>query len=262
MLFEFQSVSAAYGEVPVIIDISLAVSEGEFVSIIGPNGAGKSTILKLVAGEIAPASGRICFRGKPLREWHPRERARAFSYVRQMPEGLMPFSVREFIMMGRFPYRNPAGIETEADREAAEWAAETTGVTAIADRSITNLSGGELQLVRIAHALAQNREILILDEPVTHLDIAHAVRIMDILFELHRRGSTIIAVLHDVNIASDYSSRILGIQRGRLFFSGAPRDVIRYDTVEDLFGTPCIVMDNPTTGRPFVYPVPGHARRG
>jgi iron complex transport system ATP-binding protein len=112
--------------------------------------------------------------------------------------------------------------------------------------------------VRIAHALVQNNRIILLDEPVSHLDIRHSIMIMDILYRLNREGATIVTVLHDINIASDYSTRIVGIKQGGLFFDGPPETVIRYDLVEELFGTSCIVLKNPTTGRPFVYPVPGY----
>jgi iron complex transport system ATP-binding protein len=159
--------------------------------------------------------------------------------------------------MGRFPHQAAFVVETGEDRGIIEWAAETTGVTHLLSRNITELSGGELQLVRIAHALAQNRGVILLDEPISHLDIQHAVMIMDILWKLNRGGATVVVVLHDINMASDYSGRIVGIKDGGIFMSGPPDEVLRYDLLESLFGTPCIVMRNPTTGRPFVYPVPG-----
>jgi iron complex transport system ATP-binding protein len=259
-VFELHSVSAGYGAVTVIRDLGLAVSEGDFIAIIGPNGAGKSTLLRVLSGDIASVRGEVMFDGRPLREYRRRDLARRFSVVPQAGEVTAPFTVRDFIGLGRFPHRAALVLESDVDRERIEWAAQTAGVGGLMGRRITELSGGELQLVRIAHALAQNSRVLILDEPVSHLDIQHAVMIMDILWKLNREGATVLAVLHDINIASDYSGRIIGLKNGSVFFNGRPEEVLEYERVEALFGTSCIVMRNPTTGRPFVYPVPGYVK--
>jgi len=259
-VFELDSITAGYGGAPVLNDLGLRIAGGEFVAMIGPNGAGKSTLLKVMAGDIVPDAGSVSFNGRPLGGYRPRSLARMLSVVHQAAEARAAFSVREFIRMGRFPHQSALAIEDDRDREVIEWAAETTGVGHLLARRLTELSGGELQLVRIAHALAQNSSVILLDEPVSHLDIQHAVMIMDILWKLNRDGATVMAVLHDINLASDYAGRIIGMKQGRVFFSGAPRDVLRYDLVESLFGTACIVMENPTTGRPFVYPVPGYIK--
>lgn len=259
-VFELRSVTAGYGSVTVIRDLDLSVSEGEFISIIGPNGAGKSTLLRVLSGDIAPAQGAVLFDGRPLGEYRRRDMARRFSIVHQAIEVSAPFTVRGFIGLGRFPHQGALSVESDLDRERIEWAAETAGVGRLMERLITELSGGELQLVRIAHALAQNSRVLVLDEPVSHLDIRHAVMIMDLLWKLHREGATVLAVLHDINIASDYTDRVVGLKDGSIFFNGRPDDVLKYERVEALFGTGCIVMKNPTTGRPFVYPVPGYVK--
>jgi len=257
-IFELTSLSAGYGGAPVLKNLSLNIGEGEFLAIIGPNGAGKSTLLKILTGDVFPTSGTVSFRGRPLREYRPRDLARHYSIVHQAREAVVPFTVHDFIRMGRFPHQGAFVVESEGDGEMIEWAAETTGVRDLLPRRLTELSGGELQLARIAHALAQNSRVILLDEPVSHLDIQHAVMIMDILWKLNHEGATVVAVLHDINIASDYSSRIIGVKGGEIFFNGVPGEVLRYDLVEALFNTNCIVMKNPTTGRPFVYPVPGY----
>ncbi|MBN2158424.1 MAG: ABC transporter ATP-binding protein [Spirochaetes bacterium] len=259
-IFELKSVSAGYGGAPVIEGLDLGIDVGEFVSIIGPNGAGKSTLLKVLSGDDLLMAGSVLFNGRPVREYRPRDLARQVSIVHQTIEAVAPFTVHEFIRLGRFPHQPAFTVESDGDREIIEWAAGMTGVTGLFTRHLTELSGGEFQLVRIAHALAQNSRIVILDEPVSHLDIQHTVMIMDILWKLNREGTTVVTVLHDINIASDYASRIIGMKKGGIFFSGTPDEVLRYDLVEDLFGTPCIVMKNPTTGRPFVYPVPGYVK--
>jgi ABC-type cobalamin/Fe3+-siderophores transport system ATPase subunit len=259
-VFDLDSIRAGYGGAPVLRDLSLQIAEGEFITMIGPNGAGKSTLLKVMSGDIIPGAGSVLFHGRPLGDYRPRTLARMLSIVHQAAEARVAFTVREFIRMGRFPHQGSLVIEDDRDRGVIEGAAETTGAGHLLDRRLTELSGGELQLVRIAHALAQNSRVILLDEPVSHLDIQHAVMIMDILWKLNRGGATVLAVLHDINLASDYSGRILGMKEGKIFFSGAPREVLKYDLVEALFGTACIVMDNPTTGRPFVYPVPGYIK--
>ncbi len=259
-VFELRSVTAGYGAAPVLRGLDLSVGEGEFISVIGPNGAGKSTLLRVLSGDIIPTGGEVLFDGTPLREFRRRDLARRFSIVHQAMEVSSPFTVRGFIALGRFPHQGALTVESVLDRERIDWAADTAGVGNLMERHITELSGGELQLVRIAHALAQNSRVLVLDEPVSHLDIQHTVMIMDLLWKLHREGATVMAVLHDINIASDYSDRIIGVKDGSMFFNGRPEDVLKYESVEALFGTSCIVMKNPTTGRPFVYPVPGYVK--
>lgn len=241
-------------------DLSLSVGDGEFVSVIGPNGAGKSTLVKMLAGDVTPSSGSLLFKGRRLREYRARALARELSVVHQAAEAIAPFTVHEFIRLGRFPHQDAFVLESDWDREIIARVADTTGVAGLLARPLTELSGGELQLARIAHALAQNSRVILLDEPVSHLDIQHAVMIMDILWKLNREGTTVVTVLHDINIASDYSTRIVGLKEGGVFFSGAPAEVLRFNLVETLFGTPCIVLENPTTGRPFVYPVPGYIK--
>jgi iron complex transport system ATP-binding protein len=257
-VFELRDVTAGYGDLPVLRGLSLTVGDGEFISVIGPNGAGKSTLVKTLAGDVAPSSGSLLFKGRRLREYRARVLARELSVVHQAAEVIAPFTVYEFIRLGRFPHQPAFVLESDLDREMIARSAETTGVAGLLARPLTELSGGELQLARIAHALAQSSRVILLDEPVSHLDIQHAVMIMDILWKLNRAGTTVVTVLHDINIASDYSSRIVGMKEGSVFFNGTPDEVLKYDRVEALFGTPCIVLKNPTTGRPFVYPVPGY----
>jgi iron complex transport system ATP-binding protein len=257
-LFELNFITAGYGRVPVFENLSITFGEGEFISLIGPNGAGKSTLIKVLDGSVRPTEGLICFKGRSYGEYRPRVLAREFSVVHQTSENIVPFFVYEFLRLARFPHQGIFEFEKEPDREVIKWAARITGITGLLQRPLTDLSGGELQLVRIAHALVQNSRVILLDEPISHLDIRHSILIMDILHRLNREGATIISVLHDINIASDYSNRIIGIKQGKLFFDGAPDSVIKYHLVEELFGTNCIVLKNPTTGKPFVYPVPGY----
>ncbi len=258
-LYGLAGVRAGYDGVTVLKGLDVVIESGAFVSIIGPNGSGKSTLLKVLAGDLRVTAGTVSFRGAPLASMGRSGLASERAVVHQFLEHTPPFTVREFVRLGRFPHRRFRD-EGAASREAFAWTVERTGIAPFLDRRIDELSGGELQMVRIAHALAQNSDVILLDEPVSHLDMSHTIRIMDLLYDLHRRGSTVIAVMHDVNVASDYSSLVLGIREGAAVFYDAPEKVLRYDRLESLFDARCVTIDNPITGRPFNYPVPGHVK--
>lgn len=259
-MLEARGLAAGYGAKTVIQGLDLAIQQGDFAALIGPNGSGKSTLVKCLTGYLAPSLGEILFAGRPIRGYRRRDLARELAIVQQfMPEPL-PFRVRDFIMVGRYPHRGLFEVASAADREAVENAAELTRTAPLMERKLTELSGGERQMVYLARALAQGPRCIILDEPVSHLDIAHAVRIMDVLAELHRRGATIVVVLHDINLASEYAGRVVALKEGRLFADGTPAEVVEYRIIEGLFDTTCVVRDNPISGRPFTYPVPGRLR--
>jgi len=255
-IFELNNIDASYDDITVLHDITLKVKSGDFIAIIGPNGAGKSTILKIMAGIIKPQSGSILFRNRPMQKQSRRELAMNFSVVHQFHENILSFTVYDFIRLGRFPHQKLWQIETADDRAIINSAVEMTGISPLLNRQITELSGGEQQLVFITQALVQNSDIIILDEPVSHLDIHHTTLIMDILHRLNLKGTTVITVLHDMNIASDYCGRICALKNGKLFFDGTPDEVLKYNLIEELFETPCVVLENPITKKPFVYPVP------
>jgi iron complex transport system ATP-binding protein len=255
-IFEIKNLHLGYDEVKVLNGINLSVKKGNFIAIIGPNGAGKSTMLKAMAGLIKPISGEILFKNCRMGRYSRRDLAMNFSVVHQFHENILPFTVCDFIRLGRFPHQKLWQIETAEDRAIIDSAIEMTGISHLLNRQITELSGGEQQLVFITQALAQNSDIIILDEPVSHLDIHHTTLIMDILHRLNHKGTTVITVLHDMNIASDYCSRICALKKGEIFFNGTPEEVLKYNLIEKLFETPCVVLDNPISHKPFVYPVP------
>ncbi|TAL35035.1 MAG: ABC transporter ATP-binding protein [Spirochaetes bacterium] len=259
-LFETKGLSASYGTGTVISALSLSIEEGGFTALIGPNGAGKSTLLKMLSGILAPSAGDLLFRGKALSAWGAREFAREVAVVHQFVENLLPFSVEEFVRMGRFPHRSPWLLDDTQDRIHALSAIETSGIAHLARRPMTGLSGGERQLAFIARALAQGSPVILLDEPVTHLDIRHAAQVMDLLHARASQGTTVIAALHDINMASDYCDRIIALREGALFAQGAPREVVRYDLIETLFDTVCVVFDNPMTHKPYTFPVPEYLK--
>ncbi len=260
-VLETNSLVAGYGARTVLRGIDLAIAEGELVAVIGPNGSGKSTLVKCLSGFMKPREGEVLFRGRVIGSISGRELARELSVVQQLVPDAPAFRVRDFVRMGRYPHRGLFEAETAADRDAVARAAEMTGTVSLMDARLTELSGGERQLVYLARALAQSSRAVVLDEPVSHLDIAHAVRVMDVLREMHRGGATVVAVLHDINLASEYAGRIIALKEGRVFADGAPAEVVNYQTIEGLFDTVCVVTENPISKRPFTYPVPGHLRK-
>jgi iron complex transport system ATP-binding protein len=259
-IFELQNMNAGYRTIPVLYDITLVINEGDFLGIIGPNGAGKSTLLKVLSDNITPTAGSIFFKGSAIGTYRRRALAQQIAVVHQSLENIPPFTVYDFLRLGRFPHQGLWEIESHEDRSSIEQAMAMTGILHLSDRKIGELSGGERQLVRIAQSLTQSREVIILDEPITFLDITHSIQIMDILYKLNQAGSTIITVLHDINTTSDYCSRIIGLKEGRIFVDGTPEDVLTYQNIEGLYDTVCVVYENPLTKKPQVFPVPEYVK--
>jgi len=253
-VFLIDSLSAGYRDNTVLDSIHLTLSESEFVSIIGPNGAGKSTLLKVISRAIAPSSGTVIFNDKNISNYSKRELASKMSVVVPIPGDIPDFSVKMFLSFGRFPFKRlftPDNTEESIIKDISELCA----IDRLLARSIKELSAGEFQLVKIARALIQNKDLILLDEPVSNLDYKHVTQVMDILLEFNRTGSTIIAAFHDVNIAAEYSSRIIALKKGSIYFDGTPNDVISEDKLSGLYDSKFLCRNNPVTGRPVVYPV-------
>ena len=254
-LFKMDSVYAGYGAGTVIRGVDLSVFPGDFVSLIGPNGAGKSTLLKLLAGMVAPIKGCVSFCGRDVSGFGARELAKCFSVVMRITGEVPAFSVRSFLGFGLFVHRGTrGGIMGAVDETAA-----LTGITHLMGRPVTELSTGEFQLVQVARALVQNRQVVILDEPVSNLDYGHAITVMDILKDLNCSGTTVICALHDVNIASNYSSRIVCLKKGCIEIQGPPEEVVNPECMGRLYDAEFRSLVNPATGSPMIVPVPGRA---
>ncbi len=258
-LFECKNITAGYRKIPVLDIPYCTINTGDFIGIIGPNGAGKSTLLKLLARILAPLSGTIAYKQNDIASIPYAVYAAQVSSVIDI-ERVLPYTVFSFVALGRFPHASVARLNAR-DYDAIEQAMHYCNIAHIQHKKLTELSSGELQRVNIARALAQSTECILLDEPVSHLDIHHAYTIMDILKKLNESGSTIIAILHDINIASEYCSRIIGIKNGTIFFDGNPQECITYQNIEALFDCVCLVYTNPISGRPYVYPVPEHVKK-
>lgn len=252
---ETKDIAFGYTNQPLFDGLDIRVGKGEFVGLVGPNGSGKTTFLNLLTRVLKPSRGRIFVDQKEIESFSARDLACKIAVVPQESTIIFPFTVAEVVLMGRAPHLQTI-LERDEDFEIAREAMEMTGVAHLSDRPITRLSGGEKQGVIIARALAQRPGILLLDEPTAFLDIKHQVDIYHILTRLNReRGMTIIAVSHDLNLASNYCERVLVFKEGRLMFDGSPEKAITTDTIRNVYGTEVVVRKNRNTGRPFVLPI-------
>lgn len=247
------NVSFAYASRSVLEDISFHIRGGDFVGIIGPNGSGKSTLLKNMSRVLAPQGGAIYLAEEDL-EKIPRGRlARKIAVVPQETAVNFAFTVEEVVLMGRTPHLGRFQWEGPEDRRIAREAMEATGILPLAQRPITTLSGGERQRAIIAQALAQQPRVLLLDEPTSHLDISHQVEIFELLRVLSQREQvTVIANLHDLNLAAQYCDYLILLSEGRVFALGSPAKVLTPENVEAVYGTEVLVDLNPATNRPWV----------
>jgi iron complex transport system ATP-binding protein len=254
-LFSLSNVSFAYGQRPVISGISLDISEGELVGIIGPNGAGKSTLLRLLAGYLGLRSGCITFLGQDLGAYDKKALAKQIATLPQSIDTPFSYGVEEFILMGRYPHADRKFFYSEPDRRFVADIMETLKIGDLAGRPIDTLSQGEKQKVHLAQCIAQNPRVLLLDEPVSHLDIKYQLRTLEMLEALHHDGLTVLLVLHDLNLAGEFCTRIILLSKGQVYADGPPRLVLTFQNIEAVYDTVVIVKENPVSGRPFVVPV-------
>lgn len=254
-VFQAEDLVAGYDNKTVIHGVDLAIPSNQISVIIGANGCGKSTLLKTLARLIKPISGKITLNGKPISKFPPKQLARVVGLLPQspiVPEGI---SVADLVGRGRFPHQSLLSGWTKKDYEAVAEAMEIMDITEFANHSIDELSGGQRQRVWIAMALAQQTDILFLDEPTTFLDITYQVEILDLLTDLNRKhGTTIVMVLHDINLSARYADHIIALVEGKLVAEGAPSDVITSTMVKDIFGLDCTVVEDPLSGSPLVVP--------
>jgi len=255
-IFELENVSFRYAREWVLDDVSLRISDGEFVGIIGPNGSGKTTLLRLMDGILKPERGTIELKGQKLAEMSRRSIAKQIAVVPQETPLTFPFSVREIVLMGRAPHLPVFGFESGRDLEIVAKAMEMTETIQFAERTMGSLSGGERQRVLIARALAQQPGVMLLDEPTAFLDIRHQVEIFDLIRLLREKeGLTVVTVTHDINLASLYSDKIVLLRAGKIFSEGRPKDVLTTGNIEEVYRTRILVDSYPDTGLPRITPV-------
>lgn len=239
----------------IISGISFGVGKGQFCSIIGPNGSGKTTLLRTMAASLEPACGAVLIEEAILSGMKTREIARKLAYVSQNTNIDFDFNVTDYVLIGRQPHLRLLQGEGPEDLEFARKAMEITNTWQLKDKNVNELSGGERQRVILARALAQDTPVILLDEPISQLDIHHQIELMDTLHEMTvDHGITVVVVLHDLNIASEYSDHIVLLNNGKIAMQGSPEEVFCSDVISGVYGLCVKVIDNPETGRPLVIP--------
>ena len=239
----------------ILKEISFSLKKGTFVSILGPNGSGKTTLLKNIIAYLTPRKNTVIVGDSDIVDLKAKERAKKLAYLPQGFHTDMEFTVHDVVLMGRNPYIGRFASETSKDLKIAEDCMRLTKVYELMDRKITELSGGELQRVLIARALAQEPEILLMYEPVSHLDLHHQIFLLDLFgYLVKERGLTILCVLHDINLAASYSDYIILIKDGEIKKYGEPLEVLTKENIEEVYGTEVLFLDNPYTRFPLIIP--------
>lgn len=243
-------------------DLSLEVPDRSFTVIVGPNACGKSTLLRALSRLLTPESGRVVLDGKAIHTLPSRDVARRLGLLPQSPVAPEGISVADLVARGRFPHQSFLRQWSPQDAAAVEAALRDTGTTDLADRPLAELSGGQRQRVWIAMALAQETPILLLDEPTTFLDIVHQVDLLEMLARLNRAGRTVVAVLHELNLAFRYATHLIAMREGQIIATGAPEAIVTEELIRQVFDLPALVMPDPLTARPMVIPCPRAADQG
>ena len=241
----------------VLHDINLTIRPGEIVGLLGPNGSGKTTLIKLVSGILKPNQGEIRLDGSSLRQLSRKSVARSLAVVPQQFHIPFAFTAGEVVMLGRIPFLKAFAEESKVDRQFVSNTMELVGISELKARRFDELSGGERQKVILAMALAQQPRLLLLDEPTVHLDISHQVEILELVKKLNvEQGLTVIAAMHDLNLASLYFDRLILLKEGRVWADGTPAQVLTEDIIREVFSASVRVEPHPVTGVPHIVVTP------
>ena len=253
-LIEARGLSYAIGGRAVLSDVSFAVGRGGFLAVIGPNGAGKSTLLKCAGGLRPDAAGEIMIEGREIGQMTERERARRVAWLHQSGGDSLPFTVRQFAMMSRYPWRPVLSGESDEDRRIVDGAHARAGVEKLAERSLATHSAGERQRALLAAALAQGTDILFLDEPTSFLDYRQQVEMMALVEGINREGMTVLMVTHDINLALHGSGEVLAIKEGRARWHGTTDELLGSSVLADIFDTDFEFFRREGQRRPYAVP--------
>ncbi|MFA5653729.1 MAG: ABC transporter ATP-binding protein [Desulfomonilia bacterium] len=256
-LLRVQHITSGYERRPVIRDITFTVPFRGIMGIIGPNGAGKTTLFRTIGRVLKPMDGKILYRGRDIAGIPRREFARKVAVIPQFRSAPPPFTVEEFVSLGRYPHRGRLSPFTREDRRIIAENLDLLGLKDFSDRKVNALSGGELQRVVLAQGLVQKPELLLMDEPTAHLDITHKIRVLDLVGSLSKQaGLTVLIILHDLNLAGAYCDRVLIMKGGEVHSSGTPDSVLTQETIEEAYHTPVRVGKDPLTAKPHIYFLP------
>ncbi|MGL5641838.1 MAG: ABC transporter ATP-binding protein [Paraclostridium sp.] len=246
-----KDLNISYGNIDIVKNLNLEIPKGKITTIIGANGCGKSTILKTLGRIITPKSGNIYINGKDLYKEKPTEIAKNMAILPQNPQAPSGLTVEELIAYGRFPHQKGFGKTNKEDKDIVAWAMEVTKISEFKDRNIDDLSGGQRQRAWIAMALAQETDILLLDEPTTYLDLAHQLEILSLLDDLNKnQGRTIVMVIHELNNASRFADHMIGIKKGSIVCEGNAEDVMTQANLKEIFNIDAEIVKDPRTKKP------------
>lgn len=255
-VLEARDLTVSYGDRAIVRGVSTQFAPGKVTSIIGPNGCGKSTLLKALSRHLAPQSGSVSVADRDIKQFGAKKLARIVGMLPQTPIAPDGIAVADLVGRGRTPHQGFFGRWSAEDYRVVAQSLEATGLGDLAERPVDELSGGQRQRAWIAMALAQRTPVLLLDEPTTYLDLKHQVEVLDLLTDLNRsRGTTIVMVLHDLNLAARYSDQLLAMRDGEILASGAPGEVVTEATLRDVFDLEARVIEDPVSGTPAVMPV-------
>jgi len=259
-MLELISLTCGYDGRKILDDVSFKAGAGEMIGIIGPNGAGKTTLFRAITKIVKPWRGTILIDGGDSRQLSCRKLAQICAAMQQSLEIPFPFTVEEFVLMGRFPHLGQFQNPGPADREIAAQAMAATDTLHVAGRPINELSGGERQRAILAQALCQQPKLLLLDEPTAHLDIGHQVDMLNLIKKLSRKNNlTVMAVLHDLNLAGEYCDRLIMFKDGKIHSIGTPEQVLTYQNIEEVYKTLVVVKENPISHKPHIFPVSNYS---
>lgn len=254
-----EHLTLGYGDRTVVSSLDLVVPPGRITVIVGANACGKSTLLRSMSRLLAPREGRVVLDGKEVHRLPAKELARTLGLLPQSPVAPEGITVSDLVGRGRHPHQSMFSRWNEKDDAAVASALEATATEPLADRAVDELSGGQRQRVWIAMALAQQTDLLLLDEPTTFLDASHQIDVLDLLTDLNRsRGTTIVMVLHDLNLAARYADHLIALADGKLHSFGTPAEVLTEETVRAVFGLESRVVEDPVSGRPLMLPIGRH----
>ncbi|CAI8986612.1 MULTISPECIES: ABC transporter ATP-binding protein [Bacillus] len=252
---ETKSLTLSYGETTIINELNLEIPKGKITIFIGSNGCGKSTLLRSLARLLKPTSGDILLEDKAIQNMQTKQIARQMAILPQGPQAPEGLTVLQLVKQGRYPYQTWLKQWSEKDEEMVQKALAATGMTEFAERDVHALSGGQRQRAWIAMTLAQDTDIILLDEPTTYLDMTHQIEVLDLLFELNETEQrTIVMVLHDLNLACRYADNIVAIQDKQIYAQGKPEEIVDCKLVRDVFRMDCQIITDPLFGTPLCIP--------